>query len=190
MHPAKPRLSFPRTRRKRTACTEKLQQKRAFLSTALFTAEIDEQLPEYVKQALEHETYSKVHGIRALTSRLANSLSAACLALEEARIRLLRGDGLSEESSMAALLKIVRQGSLVDNRNYEYVPEIGGKMASMREMTEVGGMISETWVKSYARVLLQSGEFVKGSTVGEVIDLDGSSVRRFPHVLPSGLIDV
>ena len=56
------------------------------------------------------------------------------------------------------------------------MPDIGGKRVSTKDMTDLGGMISEGWVRSYATVLVSLGNFVKGETEVDAQLPDVSSV--------------
>jgi len=133
------------------------------------------QLPDYVKQALEHESYSKIQGIRELASKLANSLSGAILKVEQARMALLSGKGISEET-IATLSKLADVDRLMDNRNFELLPEIGGKRPSTRDMTDLGGVVSDSWVRTHARLLAALGKFAKGEAVEHVELPEGQAV--------------
>lgn len=124
----------------------------------------DDQLPEYVKQCLEHESYSKVHGVREVHYRLDQSLTGASLALERARFELLLSGNIpiAEE---AALEKVIDKGPLVDNRNWELMPDIGGLRRPIRELTLLGDEETEAGVKAKAAILLAVTRFARGEEV-------------------------
>jgi hypothetical protein len=60
-----------------------------------FFLEANWQLPEYMKQAIEHGSFSKIHSIRSLASTLVNSQTQAAFSIEQTRYRLLKGDPAS-----------------------------------------------------------------------------------------------
>ena len=96
--------------------------------------EADWQLPEYMKQAIEHGSFSKIHSIRSLASTLANSQTRAAFSIEQTRYRLLKGDPVPRALSGLTTLK---SGEMVDSKNWELMPSIGGLRTSVGDMTRL-----------------------------------------------------
>ena len=92
------------------------------------------QLPEYMKQAIEHGSFSKIHSIRSLASTLANSQTQAALSIEQTRYRLLKGDPVPRALSGLTTLK---SGEMVDSRNWELMPSIGGLRTPVGDITRL-----------------------------------------------------
>ncbi|KAK4685849.1 N-terminal acetyltransferase B complex non-catalytic subunit, partial [Tremellales sp. Uapishka_1] len=116
-------------------------------------------LPEFVKQALENESYSKVHSIRILARSLSTSLSSRVLQIEQARLEsLVSGtipdlSGLADDSSPGT-----------DLRNYELVPEIGGQYQDLAALTSTG-KIDDTWVRAMSGLLNSVQKFVQDEKI-------------------------
>jgi N-terminal acetyltransferase B complex non-catalytic subunit len=96
--------------------------------------EADGQLPEYMKQAIEHGSFSKIHSIRSLASTLANSQTRATFSIEQTRYRILKGDPVPRALSGLTCLK---SGEMEDSRNWELMPSIGGLRAAVGDMTRL-----------------------------------------------------
>ena len=145
------------------------------LSSSAFL-EADWQLPEYMKQAIEHGSFSKIHSIRSLASTLANSQTQAAFSIEQTRYRLLKGDPVPRALSGLTILK---SGEMVDSRNWELMPSIGGLRISVGDMTRLTDGGAEVLEKK-ASVLRSLG----GDSVDEVLN----TVRLLLIVKPK-LID-
>ena len=117
-----------------------------------------------------------MNGIRALASSLANSLSQAVLQVEQARAALLGGRGIPQDM-VAGLSRLLGQDKRVDNRNYELLPDIGGTRLKTRDMTELGGVVSERCLRSYAGTLVALENFSNPGAVGEVDLSEDENVR-------------
>jgi len=87
-----------------------------------------------MKQAIEHGSFSKIHSIRSLASTLANSQTRAAFSIEQTRYRLLKGDPVPRALSGLTTLK---SGEMVDSRNWELMPSIGGLRTPVGDMTRL-----------------------------------------------------
>lgn len=96
--------------------------------------EADWQLPEYMKQAIEHGSFSKIHSIRSLASTLANSQTRAAFSIEQTRYRVLKGDPAPR--ALSGLTKL-KSGEMVNSRNWELMPSIGGLRTPVGDMTRL-----------------------------------------------------
>lgn len=83
-------------------------------------------LPENLRQAITQESYSKVHSIRALHQAQLTSRTRACLHLE-----LCRAGGVINEEEAARLAKLDAV-DLVDTRDWELMPSIGGNRPALQ----------------------------------------------------------
>jgi len=113
------------------------------LMLCLNVVEADGQLPEYMKQAIEHGSFSKIHSIRSLASTLSKSQSKATLSVEQTRYRLLKGDPVSRALSGLTTLK---KEEMEDTRNWELMPSIGGfrtPLGDVTKLTESGAEVLE-----------------------------------------------
>ncbi|CAK9781194.1 hypothetical protein CC85DRAFT_331142 [Cutaneotrichosporon oleaginosum] len=113
-------------------------------------------LPNYIKQALQNETYSKVHGMRALIRALERSVAQRVLEVEELSVALANGSSMSESTveSLSAALK--DDTPFVDNRNFELMADgfVGG---SAPQPT-----MSEEAVRVLAAALLGVAAYLSG----------------------------
>jgi hypothetical protein len=87
-----------------------------------------------MKQAIEHGSFSKIHSIRSLASTLAHSRTQAALSIEKTRYRLLSGDPASRALDGLTRLK---SGEMVDSRNWELMPSIGGLRVAVNDLTSL-----------------------------------------------------
>jgi hypothetical protein len=87
-----------------------------------------------MKQAIEHGSFSKIHSIRSLASTLANSQPQAAFSIEQTRYCLLKGDPVPRALSGLTILK---SGEMVDSRNWELMPSIGGLRTQVNDMTRL-----------------------------------------------------
>lgn len=85
-------------------------------------------LPENMKQAITQESYSKVHSIRALHQAQSASRTRASLHLE-----LCRAGGLVDEEEATRLSKLTPE-DLVDTRDWELMPSIGGHRPDLKDL--------------------------------------------------------
>ncbi|KAK8864694.1 hypothetical protein IAR55_001946 [Kwoniella newhampshirensis] len=126
-------------------------------------------LPEYIKECLSNETYSKIPSIRYLRETLSTSLSFRLLSIEKARYAVHIGAGISD-SLMVLLEKAVREKS-VDLRNWEMIQETGGKRPLVKEMTSLTGSnegkeVGAEWATAMAALMVNLVMFTKGEPVG------------------------
>lgn len=136
-------------------------------------------MPEYIKQALQHESYTKLHGIRHLFDAMKSSLSRGAAEIESARIHLISQNELtpSDEDSLRRIEGLERMS---DNRNWELMPDLlgAGEKEGMRGVTSPGvnGEMSEGWVRAWAGVLGGVGRWARGEDVGQLIVPDQARV--------------
>jgi N-terminal acetyltransferase B complex non-catalytic subunit len=105
-------------------------------STCVDYGKLMVQLPEYVKQALEHGSFSKVHSIRSLAQTLAQSQTHATLLIEKARFNLLNGDISSKPKDLREMSSW-KEDEMEDTRNWELMPAIGGLRTSVGDLTRL-----------------------------------------------------
>ncbi|BEI85550.1 hypothetical protein CcaverHIS002_0509510 [Cutaneotrichosporon cavernicola] len=114
-------------------------------------------LPNYIKQALQHETYSKVHGMRALIRALERSIAQRVLEIEELSLALASG-GPILDSTVESLSAAMRdEAPFVDNRNFELMAE-GFVEGSAPQPT-----MDEATVRALAAALLGVTAYLSGS---------------------------
>jgi hypothetical protein len=120
-----------------------------------FFLEANWQLPEYMKQAIEHGSFSKIHSIRSLASTLVNSQTQAAFSIEQTRYRLLKGDPVPRALSGLTTLK---SGEMVDSRNWELMPSIGGLRTPVNDLTRLTDGGAEVLEKQAAVLRSLGGE--------------------------------
>ena len=108
-------------------------------------------------------------------SSISNSLSGAALQIERARLALLSGQTMSE-TMILALSKTLDKSSFADIRNYELVPEIGGARLRLRDMIQLDQRVSEGWVRTWGRILVSLGRFMRGETSEDLVVPDTAAV--------------
>jgi N-terminal acetyltransferase B complex non-catalytic subunit len=119
----------------------------------------ESQLPEYVKQALQYESYTKIHGTRALQSKLVRSLSRAAIAVDTARMQLLTKEEVEEKG----LKRVLELEGMENNRNWELMKvKVNGKCVMGLGLD---GEVGEGWVKGWAGVLLSLAKWVRGEEI-------------------------
>ncbi|WVQ99727.1 hypothetical protein IAU59_006869 [Kwoniella sp. CBS 9459] len=130
--------------------------------------------PEYVKECLSNETYSKIPSLRYLNGSIANSLSQQVLTIERSRL-IIQSGSIIGSKTLDKLQKI--QGSEpVDLRNWEWIFEIGGNRPAVKDITRLGSVVDGAWTKAFAQLL---------SRLGRVYN--GEQVDRF-DIAPDGLL--
>ncbi|GMK53932.1 hypothetical protein CspeluHIS016_0105180 [Cutaneotrichosporon spelunceum] len=113
-------------------------------------------LPNYIKQALQHETYSKVHGMRALIRALERSIAQRVLEVEELSLALASGSPILD-STVESLSAAMRDDvPFVDNRNFELMAEGFVGPAPQPGM-------DEATVRALAAALLGVAAYLSGS---------------------------
>nr|KIR49824.1 hypothetical protein I312_00916 [Cryptococcus bacillisporus CA1280] len=126
--------------------------------------------PEYVKECLSNETYSKITSIKHLASSLHDSLSSHVVAIEQARLHVFNSPTVPFPPQLTRRLQKSLKAEVIDLRNWDLIQEIGGKRKLTKDITELGGRpIEDNWVKTMGRFWLAVGEFIKS---GEVVDLE------------------
>ncbi|WVF71131.1 hypothetical protein IAT40_005928 [Kwoniella sp. CBS 6097] len=123
--------------------------------------------PEYVKECLTNETYSKIPSLRYLNTSIANSLSQQVLTIERSRLIIQSGSIIG--SKTLDKLQKIQESEPVDLRNWEWIFEIGGSRPSVKEITQLGGaMVSGAWTKTFAQLLGGIGKIYAGEQVDQV----------------------
>ena len=124
------------------------------------------QIPQQVKLALQEEAYSKIPGMRVLASTMANSLVAATMRVERARLSFLRGTCPDDQDvkRLERSVELARKGLLVDSRDWSLMLDIGGNRQSLKELTSMGE-ITPKWCQSWGGVILAVCQFVNGGQV-------------------------
>ncbi|WWD16993.1 hypothetical protein CI109_101429 [Kwoniella shandongensis] len=148
----------------------------------------DLDFPEYVKECLSNETYSKIPSIRYLKVSLSTSLSFRILSIEKARYALHIGAGISD-SLLALLDRAVREKS-VDLRNWEMIAEIGGKRPFTRELTSLTEeALRGEWTTAMAALMANVVRFTNGEPVtgqilwDQMLDCEEALVRNAMRLL-------
>ena len=113
-------------------------------------------MPDYIKQALQNESYSKIPGIRTLASQLNSSLSHALTTVESTRLAVAAGELISVASTKT-LRRVASGEELVDTRDWSLVPELGPNRGSLREALKLGNEPSPTYARTWARMLVLAG---------------------------------
>jgi hypothetical protein len=108
-----------------------------------------------MKQAIEHGSFSKIHSIRSLASTLVNSQTQAAFSIEQTRYRLLKGDPVPRALSGLTTLK---SGEMVDSRNWELMPSIGGLRTPVNDLTRLTDGGAEVLEKQAAVLRSLGGE--------------------------------
>jgi hypothetical protein len=108
-----------------------------------------------MKQAIEHGSFSKIHSIRSLASTLANSQTQAAFSIEQTRYRLFKGDPVPRALSGLTRLK---SGEMVDSRNWELMPSIGGLRTQVNDLTRLTDGGAEVLEKQSAVLRSLGGE--------------------------------
>lgn len=103
------------------------------------------QIPEYVKQALQNESYSKVHGLRGLHRSLNRSISRQVLTIDSIRLSLLKNGEMEELDHSDGI-----SDDLEDNRNWELLPFVTDVDQSA---VGLGRSVDSAWVKAWSACL-------------------------------------
>ncbi|OCF31945.1 hypothetical protein I316_06328 [Kwoniella heveanensis BCC8398] len=119
--------------------------------------------PEYVKECLSNETYSKIPSLRYLTSSIANSLSQQVMTIERSRLIIQSGSIIG--SKTLDKLQKIQEITPVDLRNWEWIFEIGGNRGSVRKIIQLENAISPAWTKASAQLLGSIGKVYNGEQV-------------------------
>ncbi|WVR06742.1 hypothetical protein IAU60_003777 [Kwoniella sp. DSM 27419] len=134
--------------------------------------------PEYVKECLSNETYSKIPSIRYLNTSIAESVSQQVLTIEQTRLIIQSGSMVGEKTirKLEQMVELAQKDRLVDLRNWELVYEIGGNRPLVREMTELGPLDSR-WIGVYAGMLAAVGRFMAGQEA-TAVPVDAESLSK------------
>ncbi|WOO81229.1 N-alpha-acetyltransferase 25, NatB auxiliary subunit [Vanrija pseudolonga] len=113
-------------------------------------------LPEYIKQALDNESYSKVPGIRTLINCLESSFTARALDVEELGLALVTGTEIPEDNLDLLTAALAKEAPFIDNRNYELLVDslVDGPAPQPR--------VTEAWVRAYGTLGLRVARYVRG----------------------------
>jgi hypothetical protein len=144
-----------------------------------FFLEANWQLPEYMKQAIEHGSFSKIHSIRSLASTLANSQTQAAFSIEQTRYRLLKGDPVPRALNGLTILK---SGEMVDSRNWELMPSVGGLRTPVNDLTRLTDGGAEVLEKQATVLRSLSGE-----APSEGMDVVRPSLIVKPKLIDQGM---
>lgn len=129
-------------------------------------------MPDFVKQSLQHETYSKVQRIKNVARRLETSLSRASADVLAAQMEIMTSGSLSEES-VDRLKRVNAAESFTDNRNWELLPDPlrSGGDRSVKAVTALGTEVGQGWVKAWSAVLLAFGRVCDGEKVDQIPEI-------------------
>ncbi|WWC69868.1 uncharacterized protein I206_103811 [Kwoniella pini CBS 10737] len=125
--------------------------------------------PEYVKESLSNETYSKIHSIQYIHKSLSNSITNHSRTIEQARLATYISAPFG--TKLMKKLDLAIESIPIDLRNWELIFEIGGNRPLIKDLTTLGGsQINENWIKSFARLYRDLGVFINGEKVenGEI----------------------
>lgn len=113
-------------------------------------------LPEYIKQALDNESYSKVPGIRTLINCLESSFTARALDVEELGLALVTGADIPEDNLDLLTAALGKEAPFIDNRNYELLVDslVDGPAPQPR--------VTEAWVRAFGTLGLRVARYVRG----------------------------
>ncbi|ODN77635.1 hypothetical protein L202_04793 [Cryptococcus amylolentus CBS 6039] len=149
------------------------------------------EFPEYVKDALSNESYSKIPSIKYLHSALASSLSHRALLVERASHHLLSapsGRALPKElvKGLKKAVQGLEKGEKSENlRNWELVYEIGGSLPLVRDITELSpsGRVSDAWLNVLSQFWLNVAEFQAGGKVQDITISQGEALEAAEQAL-------
>ncbi|KAL1411365.1 mitochondrial distribution and morphology [Vanrija albida] len=113
-------------------------------------------LPEYVKQALDNESYSKIPGIRTLISCLESSFAARALDVEELGMAIVTGVDIAEDSLDRVTAALAKDAPFIDNRNYELL------VYSLVDGPAPQPRVTEAWVRVFGTLVLRVARYVRG----------------------------
>ena len=126
------------------------------------------EMPDYIKQALRHESYSKIPGIRTVASTLQYSTSRYLMAVERARLELISGKLLSSTTSSALQEVVGSAKDLVDTRDWSLMPDLGPKRGNLGGALALGDETSSELIRAWAGVLLRCEGIEVEGKIGEV----------------------
>lgn len=114
------------------------------------------QIPEYIKQALQNESYAKVPGMKSFQTQIATSLPGAITRIERTRYNMLEGriPGPREVKAITKDVAAARKGELSDTRDWDLMPTIGGNLPDLKDLTRLGLTIEGKWVEAWGSVVL------------------------------------
>ncbi|WRT66679.1 uncharacterized protein IL334_003639 [Kwoniella shivajii] len=122
--------------------------------------------PEYVKECLTNETYSKIPSIQYISSSLSYSMTNHTRTIEQARLATYIGAPYGVKL-LQKLDLALKEEEKVDLRNWELIYEIGGSRPLIRDLTSLGGEVNSSWMKSLAGLYRDMGNFTSGEEVQE-----------------------
>ncbi|WVW84264.1 hypothetical protein I302_106294 [Kwoniella bestiolae CBS 10118] len=122
--------------------------------------------PEYIKECLSNETYSKIPSIQYISSSLSKSITNHSRTIEQARLATYLsapyGPKLLKKLDLAA-----DEEESMDLRNWELISEIGGNRPLVRDMTALGGRVEGGWVRAFGGMYRDVARFSQGEEVEE-----------------------
>ncbi|WWD03229.1 hypothetical protein V865_001280 [Kwoniella europaea PYCC6329] len=120
--------------------------------------------PEYIKECLSNETYSKIPSIQYISSSLSKSITNHSRTIEQARLATYLsapyGPKLLKKLDLAA-----DQDEVVDLRNWELISEIGGNRPLIKDLTSLGEPVEGKWVKVFGSIYRDLARFSNGEEV-------------------------
>ncbi|OCF74339.1 hypothetical protein I204_04710 [Kwoniella mangroviensis CBS 8886] len=123
--------------------------------------------PEYVKECLSNETYSKIPSIQYISSSLSRSITNHSRTIEQARLATYLsapyGPKLLKKLDLAA-----EQEEVVDLRNWELISEIGGNRPLIKDLTSLEQPLEGKWVQVFGRSYRDLARFSNGEEIEEV----------------------
>nr|XP_018262725.1 uncharacterized protein I303_04205 [Kwoniella dejecticola CBS 10117]OBR84883.1 hypothetical protein I303_04205 [Kwoniella dejecticola CBS 10117] len=120
--------------------------------------------PEYVKESLSNETYSKIPSIQYIHSSLADSITNRSRTIEQARLATYISAPFG--TKLLKKLELAKTSTTTDLRNWELIHEIGRNRPLVRDLTgDESGLVDEKWIKSFAGLYSALGRFVNGEEV-------------------------
>lgn len=121
------------------------------------------QIPEYLKQALQNESYSKLHEFREVQQTLNHSLPRAISMIEGARAQLVSGQAVDQSTldEIKSLAQKAEDGLLVDTRDWGLFPDIGGNLPRIKDILVLGDLVGLNWVSEWGRLLHVICEYAK-----------------------------
>ena len=139
----------------------------------------NDQIPEYIKQALQNESYAKVPGMRSFQYQLATSLPGAVTRIERARFGMLEGKvpGARGVKAIKADLELAKKGELTDTRDWDLMPTIGGNLPDLKDLTKLGNSVGAGWVRAWGSTLLAITALENTAVVWDEVPIEGVSFR-------------
>jgi hypothetical protein len=112
---------------------------------------VENDMPMHVRTCLQEGSFSKIHGLRELSSSISRSTGLLSAMVQSARLDVLRRKSVAPSilESTAAML----ERDLVDTRDWDLIPAVGPSVVSVRDIAITGEtdamglkVLARTWL--------------------------------------------